>query len=84
MKIQNHFRYQGSGLLLVAQLFTALELELEEVVLLIMMGASLPVDNCSTCLPHLGHTTQSASITSPQCLQNFELLILIPSFLCIY
>jgi len=57
----------------------ALALEELEEELLIIIGVSLPA-NFSTCFPHFGHTTQSASIISPQCLQNFVSLILIPSF----
>ena len=38
--------------------------------LLIMMFLSLDF-NSSTCFPHLGQTTQSLSMSSPQCLQYF-------------
>lgn len=80
MRIQNQLKYHGIFRFIYGAPELAAEDAEEDVELLMMISLLLEV-NCSTCFPHLGHTMQSSSISSPQCLQYFFFSFMIDTLL---
>lgn len=83
IKIQSQVKYHGSFLAVALGAMTD-ALALDDAELLIIIGVSLSPESRSTCLPHLGHTTHSESIISPQCLQYFVFVSILFSSLCVF